>query len=392
MIKYIITYALCLLAFVGCYSILGEGHTKEALIFQVLLFWLLNELWLRLAALPVTIATLLRWFRKRKDISEATTDKINRLSSVSLLLLPHGIFALLYLINQLSQGGFQAWLELPLSQGLFASAYVGCVLLFVLALCTRMHGLSLIFFFEDLEEENEHIPVEQRTAQPHHAADAAPAARSASELQERRSRYGAKHRRMTEQLLADSETILYQTSPVASARREMGLNYVVGSLLLGLGALVTVSVTVLSWARMEGWVLALLLMMGVIFTLLFLGWVSAPLRTKKHRQRVDYFLTEKRALICEPRKKPRSIFWADAPRCHLALYDQGVGNIYLIERRGLLGKFAAAAEKVIGESTEDYDETDSNHGNRLNGLIQVEQGREIFALVERLLGEAQARS
>ncbi len=391
MIKYIITYALCLLAFVGCYSILGEGHTKEALIFQVLLFWLLNELWFFLFALPTIVATLLSWLRKRKDVSEGVTDKINRLTSVSLLLLPHGVFALLYGVNALTQGGFQAWLGLPLSQGLFASAYVGCVLLFVLVLCTRMHALSLTLFFEEVEEKREHAPVEQHAAQPPQGAELAPAGAD-SELQERRSRYGAKHRRMTEQLLADSETILYQTSPVASAARELTASYVVGSLLLGLGALVSVGVTVQSWARLEGWVLAVLLMMGGIFTLLFLGWVSSPLRRKRHRQRVDYFITNKRAIICEPRKKPRSIFWADAPRCHLALYDRGVGNIYLIERRGLLGKFAAAAEKVLGGAAEDYDETDSNHGNRLNGLIQVEQAQEIFALVERLLGEAQARS
>ncbi len=390
--KYFITYTLCLLTFLGCYSILGQGHVQKALLFQVLLLWLLNEVWYALIALPTLTITLLRWIKKQEDLSESAVRRITRLTSVSLLLLPHALFALLYLINQLTQGGFQSWLGLPLSQGLFISAYASCVLLFILAMFTTIRGVSLHILLEDLEEEEAapepeelRVAQTQRVENTQHVAPAPPA----TELEQSQSLFGEKHRRMVERSLDESEIILHQASPLSSATREMGLNYVVISLLLGLVAFMCLAITVQSWASMEGWVQGLLLLMSVVFSLLFLMWVSSPTRTKRHRQRVDYFITNKRAIICEPRKKPRSILWADAPRCHLALYAQGVGNIYLIERHGFLDKLSQAADKLIGESAKEYEETDYNHGNRLNGLIQIAHAQATFTLVERLLSEAQ---
>ncbi len=146
--KYIITYTLCFIAFMLCYGILGEGEMQRALLFQVLLFWLLNELWFFLSALPALMAAIFKWATRREHETERSVRRIVRLTSVSLILLPHGVFALLYLCNRLTQGGFQESLGLPLSQGLFVSAYVGCVMLFITALFTPIHALTLTHLFE----------------------------------------------------------------------------------------------------------------------------------------------------------------------------------------------------------------------------------------------------
>ncbi len=152
--KYVITYTLCFVAFVLCYSVLGEGQMQRALLFQVLLFWLLNELWFFLSALPALMTAIFKWATKREDETNRAVQRIVRLSSVSLLLLPHGVFALLYLCNLLSRGGFQETLGLPLSQGLFVSAYAGCVMLFIIALFTPIHGFSLSLLFESIENSS----------------------------------------------------------------------------------------------------------------------------------------------------------------------------------------------------------------------------------------------
>ncbi len=136
-------------AFGLCYF---EGVSMgAALLFTAIILWLCNEVWYWLISLPVLIAAIVGEIR-RKPLSEKTGGKFIRLGSLSLLVTPHILFAILYGLNNITQGKLASEIGIPLEQSCFIIAFIAVALLWVFNMVTCMVPLSVGVLFSRIFE------------------------------------------------------------------------------------------------------------------------------------------------------------------------------------------------------------------------------------------------
>lgn len=371
--KYVLIYALCMLAFYGSYLLMDGQAVKHALIFQIIVFWLLNELWFLLYALVMIVAGIFKWVKSRSDVSDASFWRYVRWCSISLLIAPIFIHALLYAINVASGGSLQEWLELPLSTGLFASSYLACVLLFVLAFPAKLMGIGVCNLLEpDFDERSERSESGDKSSTP----PIPPAA--SSSLVEYGSQSAAQHEILVAGMMAADEELLLHTAPTAlDEMKEAKQSFVAGYILMAV-ALLFSAVAVFYWSQASS---ALFRAIPVCAALAF-GFAALPsLRARGRFNRIlnhsDYYITSKALYLCRL-GQVRVIRYEDKPRFALGLGTGGYGRIEAIEQSSLMGKLLG---KIQPDSVSDV-ESYKGFQDALEGMVHIAQPQEVFELLQ----------
>ena len=106
-------------------------------VFLALVLWLCNEAWYVSVSLPALLAGAWATVR-RKRVSALVEKKIYHATAFLLLLVPHGLFAVLYLADSLTFDLVATELGLPISTVLFGCAHLVVVLLGSSVQCTGL--------------------------------------------------------------------------------------------------------------------------------------------------------------------------------------------------------------------------------------------------------------
>lgn len=373
-IKYFFVYSLCLFCFWACYQ-LGDGAaTKEAVIFQLLLFWLLNELWFILTCVPVLLGTLLKWLKNRSELDDRFFWCSVRWTSLSLLIVPELIYALLSIINSAMDDALAQWLGLPLSMGLFASSFVSIVLLFILSFPAKIMGIGIIQFFNDLEylTDDEHFVNNESRA---------PSLKTVAEgpIQEHHSQRASAHHQMVLGMITSDERLLLHTAPSGlDQMKDANQHRITGFVLMGCALLFT-TIAVIYWQQASSALFRALPVCGAIaFGLAALPALRARSRYQSVLSNSDYFITNK-AVYCCKLGRIRCVRYVDKPRFALTLYSHGYGRIDIIEAQSLAGKLL---DKLQPQSLRNVQEN-KGFQDPLNGLVHIAQPEEVLSLIHQ---------
>lgn len=149
-IIYIVSLAVfaCAFAQVNTFS----ANWRAALLFQLLVFFIINEVWYWLCTWPGVFLSLFQQI-KNKNVPEQNRGKyvggLNRLvrmTSVIILILPHVIYGTLWLVNLLSQHALQRWGGVSLDASLFLPSYLSCIVFFILVFIFPIQPYSISHF------------------------------------------------------------------------------------------------------------------------------------------------------------------------------------------------------------------------------------------------------
>ena len=73
-------------------------------------------------------------------------NKLVRITSIIILILPHIIYGMLWMANVLSQGALQGWGKVDLDASLFFPSYLSCIILFILVFIFSIQPYSISHF------------------------------------------------------------------------------------------------------------------------------------------------------------------------------------------------------------------------------------------------------
>jgi hypothetical protein len=332
-------------------------------VFIALVLWLCNEAWYVAASLPALLAGAWAAVR-RKRVSASVEKKIYHTSSLLLLLVPHVLFAALYLANSLTSGLLAAELGLPISSALFGCAYLAVVLLWFCSLFRAVKPMSLEVLWTCLFEPELYQPQpDEAAAAPASPAPAAPSAAAP---------------RHPEVCKLASDGLLYYGRPEPGVLNpHLRTRLVVGVVLLLLVLLVAGMAVQCYPVSLAGSALCGLLALvfgGVAVTLL-----RAPGRWREKLSRAEYAVTREAVYVAE----------GQALRCYpldkelLMHYEEVSGNtgtIYLDHpslHKGTLGKLFARAGAVNVSGQNDLSAP-------LSGLVQIADARRVYHLIKEL--------
>lgn len=370
--KYLLVYALCMLCFWGCYSAMDGTAPKQALIFQAVIFWLVNELWFVLGSLPIVLGAIFKWIKERKDVEESFVWRAMRWASLSLLVVPELIYGLLSVINLATNDALEQWLELPLSMGLYVASFVSVVLLFIIAFPAKIMGIGVINLLSDMEES---IGVPNFDAQPAPRSEA----KTDSPLKEYHSLSAKKHQQKIKSMLATDEHILLHTAPSdLDKMKDANQSFIVGFVLVGISLLFAL-VAVMYWQQASSALYRAIPVCGaIVFAFAALPSLRAKSRYKRILNNSDYFITNQ-AVYCCKLGRVRMVRYADKPRFALTLESQGYGRIEIIEAQSFAGKLF---EKIQPDSISNASEQ-KGFQNSLDGLVHIAQAEDVLELLQK---------
>lgn len=404
-LRYLKTYLTCFVLFCASYAILGGDSFKQAILFQFLLFWLINELWFGMIQAPMLLIFIIDAFKNKDSKSGASAqakrraNKLARATSVCILLIPIFVYTALYFSNKFFNGAIELWSGLAFDASLFVSSYIACILLFVIGIFAKIIGLSVMTAFGNIFEDSVEAAFEKietsadkafgkldslkedNLADCVAAATAQQATNNTETLLESYSLAADMHRKLVGRKLAQNEEILHHSAPIRDIQGNISLRAYFLAILFGFFALIVVSMTIASFSfSSEFFVHAMLVIMSIIFVSFVLNLATSPSRVNRKLNRTDFIITNSRFILCEDGKL-RSTYWKAAPSCILSLQPNGSGNIAIIKQKSFAGKFidefGANAEKI---SIAEYRGADK----QLNGLVFIPQAEAVYKLIKSL--------
>ncbi len=395
---------LAALAFFSAFAAVSGILSNEAIIFQIAVQWLVNELWFDAYLVPLLLMQL--FGRKESKREVARQRRAARWTSVCLLLFPAILFGIISLIESLTTNALGNWLGLSLEAGLFTCSFAGFFLLFILALFTGAMPLSVQatlenFFDEKLDTFREEVKTEVEQSQ----ASALPplpvmsaASCDTSVVPTRHSRlYAAHERDFARKQQADEELILATAPAGVVPIGDETQSFLVGGGFGAVGLFLLYNACV--WQQtgeLAGMALWMCYLIGAVFVLFALPVVIGPLRWRKRLNSIDYFITNRRLVIYrgdEVYSQP----WKEPCICHLTLRAGTCGDVAVIRKgmgyhllRTFFKRWAGFNEE---ETRRSFDKGTFNNGKDLQtqALINVEGAEAIHALIAGLLEEAQQR-
>lgn len=383
-------YILALAAFVlagAAFSDSFRAHPASALVFQLILFWLLNEVWYGICVGPGIILVLLRAWKERNcpknprraDLRADWPNKLVRGASVVLLVGPHLLYAFAVLGDLATGGDLSRWSGIAWNAPFLAASYVSCCVLFVLAWIERLQPYSMehvALYWLQAGERPEHVGAANAAGPPPVPAPAPTAATASAALPPANGSFSYEaHRARVATLLEPGEEVLAVTAPVPYAfnnqtRLECVLSvpFLLGSCWAGRMA---VEMAGSSSRALAVWGLPA---MALVFLLAGLALVLSPRRWKKQLAHTDYFITSKRVFLMEDRAE-RFFCWQENLSLVLQRHGNATGSIDPARQSRLLSRFFGPARPVAAET----DET-----GKANGLLNIPHVEATWALMESL--------
>ncbi len=356
----ILVSLLCALIVAACGSFLMEGVSfSAAFVFSLIILWLCHETWYWLVSLPIIIAAIIGEARK-KPLAEKTGAKFIRLGSLSLLVTPHLLFTILYILNKLTQEQASEALGIPLAQPYFITAFMAVALLWVLNLLMALVPLSVGAVFSLIFEPEEFTetarPADVKPLSPEAALPAVPAATETEAL--------------PEGILYRGKPVLHITPPHVRGSFRTGL-FMLPFVLLGFG---------MAGGLLEHSLLAAVVCGGValVFAFCAVHFLRCPSLWRKRLEQVEYAFSREEVIITE-KGEDRRFPLNEGLNLNLEKLEGTVGNIYIAPT----GKLGRAIKGFLGKAKIEVVDT-SNHVDinaPLMGFFQIENAMEVFRLL-----------
>lgn len=382
-----IIYIVSLVVFVCAFAqanILSENW-EAALLFQLLMFFIINEVWYGLCAWPGIFLSLFQQI-KNKNVPEHNHEKyvrgLNRLvrmASAVILILPHVIYGTLWLVNLLSQHALQRWGEVNLDASLFFPSYLSCIVFFILVFIFPIQPYSISHFMmewfepnmgkEKVTEEKDDLSVSSYTA---------PLNVQTEEHGSRSILFDIHYGRIMKELGSDEE-LLAMTAPTSYAfNRQTRMEFMIGvPFVLASIWVASMLFKIVFQSGLPAVFWALLLMLLVFFSVGCL-LVLSPTRWKKRLSRTDYFVTSKRVFLAEENDL-HQFFWKDEPYTSLQMHNELLESIYISRKT----RVNACLDKLFGKGKVNAYETDET--GKMNGLLNIPQADKVYAMIESLM-------
>lgn len=380
------TYAnlLSLTAFTLAMACCGHGTDTlwKLLIFQFIILWLSNEVWQRFTSIPGILGVLLGTLGK---LTAEKTGKIGsilyRLSSLTLLIVPHLFYIILFVINYFTDDGINAWLGFELSHTLFVCSWCSILLLWLCAQITDIAPMSIAqaisspLDWKALINKAYAARKNKREIAKHEDSVMLPPMAQALPPQ---------HQDLLSHLLERDEQVLYTATPVLGvtnkhARRAVKMGYLQVAIIL---LLIYFSTGIAQQTSGNDSLLFLVVPVGLIllFSVTAYHFFREPSRWRTKLSNVCYAITNKRILIMEG-EQAREFLFSEKLKFKAETINGTVGNIYITRTalaEALLGSMFA---KLIDEDPQSAEE-EPHLSRLLPGLFHVENVEEITLLIE----------
>ena len=382
-IIYIVSLAVFACAFAQANTL--SENWGAALLFQILVFFIINEAWYWLCAWPGIFLALFQQV-KDKNVPEQNREKyirglnkLVRITSIIILILPHIIYGMLWMANVLSQGALQGWGKVDLDASLFFPSYLSCIILFILVFIFSIQPYSISHFMmewfepglgkEKVVEEEDGAKLSTPTA-PLNVRD---------EEQGNHSILFDAHYRKVVKEMEPNEEILAVTAPIPCAfNRQTRIELMIGvPFILASVWVASMLFKIVSQSGFSFIFWGLILMFLVFFSVGCL-LVFSPARWRKRLSRTDYFVTSKRVFLAEGRDL-HQFFWKDEPYVSLQMHNELLGSVYISRRTHV----NACLDKLFGKGKVNAYETDET--GKMNGLLNIPQAGDIYAMIESLM-------
>ena len=357
----LIVNATCIALAAGAASIFQGVSFGSVCFITAILMLLCNEAWYRCAAIPVLLVAAVNMFRKdsaKKE--EKQTRQALRLCSISLLVVPHLIFALLYLANWATQGQAEAELGIGIRHGVLACIYIAPALLWLAAQFAGIFPLSIeqLFMHDDgiISEPTEgedaapEPPVPTDTAAPIHP-----------------------------QLKALADELLHYSRP------ELGVNHIHARTHATIGYCLLPIVLILIALAANSYEQSVLIsgitgLLAIIFGLVSYRLINEPNAWRKKLSQVEYAYTATHAYIAEG-DKLQTFSIDESLNIQFEAIEGHIGNIYLSQS----GKLGTRMRKLLGDKL-----TINDTGSRydlhapLCGFFQIPHAEQVLKQLSEL--------
>ncbi len=355
---------ICSSAAAGCLTFFQGGSYLSAFVFTGLILWLCNEAWYAVMCIPAILTGL--WGAiKKSDVQLKTQRIIYRWSAVLLLVIPHFIFLILFILDWVTLGVVSSMLELPLTHSAFACAFLAPLALWIIGKTTMVLPLSFRILFARLFEpelfmdEQAISGVPQATEEPVVIAPIEGVSPIHPDLQ-----------------AVASELIYY-------GRAELNVMNGYVKRQLSFGVLLIPVVLCLYYMAAQiyessGLGTLLLVVLGIVFTFVACSLLRAPGRWKEKLSKAEYAFTEDRVFIVEGDSVVTLKLNATLNIHHESITAE-VGNIYLSKTDVI----SAGIKKVFGDvQVVDLINTASGEAP-LQGFFQIKDSHKVFRMLEQ---------
>ena len=332
-------------------------------VFVALVLWLCNEAWYVAASLPALLAGAWTAVR-RKRISASVEKKIYHATACLLLLVPHVLFAVLYVADSLTSGLVADELGLPISTSMFGCAYLAVVLLWFCSLFRAVNPMSLEVLWTFLFEPELYQTQEDEAA-------AAPASPSLPDAPADAPRHPELRK------LAADDLLYYGRPEPGVLNPHLRTRLVVGAVLLLLVLLVAGMAVQCYPVSLAGCALCGLL--ALVFGGVAVSLLRSPGRWRDKLSRAEYAVTREAVYVAEgqelrryPLDKKLALFYEEV--------SGGTGSIHLDHptlHKGTLGKLFARAGAVNVSAQNDLSAP-------LSGIVQIPAARQVYQLIKEL--------
>lgn len=382
-IIYIVSLAVFACAFAQVNTL--SANWRAALLFQLLVFFIINEVWYWLCTWPGIFLALFQQI-KNKSVPEQNREKyvrgLNRLvrmTSIIILMLPHVVYGTLWLVNLLSQHGLQQWGGVNLDASLFLPSYLSCIVFFILVFIFPIQPYSIShFMMEWFEPDPGKEKVTEEKDDSSTSSYAVPPNVRVEEYEGRSVLFDVHYRKIMKEM-EDGEELLEATAPVPySFNRQTRVEFMIGMpFILASAWVASMLFKIVSQSGFSLIFWALLLMLVVFFSVGCLLFFS-PARWKKRLSRTDYFITSRRVFLAEG-DNLHQFFWRDEPYISLQMHHELLGSVYISRRT----RVHACLDKLFGKGKVNAYETDET--GKMNGLLNIPQAEKVYAMIESLL-------
>ena len=382
-IIYIVSLAVFACAFGQANTLLENW--RAVLFFQLLVFFIINEVWYWLCTWPGIFLSLFQQI-KNKRVPEQNREKyvrgLNRLvrmTSIIILLVPHVIYGTLWLVNLLSQHALQRWGGVNLDASLFLPSYLSCIVFFILVFIFPIQPYSISHFMMEWFEPNlgkEKVAEEKDDSRT--SSYTVPLNVRAEEHGGRSILFDVHYGKIMKEMEAGEE-LLAMAAPVPYAfNRQTRMEFIIGVPFIFASAWVaSMLFKVVSQSGVSLIFWALFVMLLVFFSVGCL-LVFSPARWKKRLSRTDYFITSRRVFLAEGNDL-RQFFWKDEPYVSLQMHHELLGSVYISRRT----RINACLDKLFGKGKVNAYETDET--GKMNGLLNIPQAEKVYAMIESLM-------
>lgn len=356
----------------------------QLICFQLIILWLSNELWQRVIALPSVFGIIAGLAGRVKPEQVAKIGGIfYRLSTLTLLLIPHVFYAVIFGVELLTDDWLQQTTGITYTHSLFAVSWCSMVVLWLTAQFCRIEPLCLSNIFTNpfnLKNIAEKVYEARQNNKPI-ISNTTPVEIATEDID--------LHQQHTEKLpylLQADEKMLHTARPninVSSPhmRKAVQMAWVTGTV-----SLLLLSFCVQLFLQMQDssywWAIGMFGTLGLIFGVSTMWVLRIPDKWKHKLSHAGYAVTNQRIFIFE-NEAVQAFSLSEKLYIHCEMNQGNIGNIYIC-RPGLTDALAGLVLGKFAQQTPDSVVPEPNLTHPLPGFINCPDAEKVHTLIQSL--------